>query len=82
MCLWGVAVSAHRGAALGLDLQQFDDDRNHPDVLRRVGRDVQSGLASRGVTGTPTLFIDGELHRGSYDTDTLLGVLSDSSSTP
>jgi protein-disulfide isomerase len=72
----------HYAAAIGLDLQRFDEDRNHPDVLRRVGRDVQSGLASGRVNGTPTLFIDGEVHSGSHDADTLLSVLNDSSSRP
>jgi protein-disulfide isomerase len=72
----------HYAAALGLDLQQFDDDRNHPDVLRRVGRDVQSGLATGEVTATPTLFIDGAVHRGSHDEATLLGALSHPSKSP
>jgi protein-disulfide isomerase len=69
----------HYAAAIGLNLQQFDDDRNHPDVLRRVGRDVQSGLASGRVTATPTLFIDGIVHEGPYDADTLIAVLTNSS---
>ncbi len=69
----------HYAAALGLDLQQFDEDRNHPTVLRRVGRDVQSGLASGRVSATPTLFIDGAVHHGAYDTDTLIALLTDSS---
>jgi protein-disulfide isomerase len=66
----------HYPAALGLDQQRFDDDRGHPDILRRVGRDVQSGLASGQVMGTPTLFIDGTVHRGSYDAETLLALLT------
>jgi protein-disulfide isomerase len=66
----------HYAAALGLDQQRFDDDRGHPDILRRVGRDVQSGLASGQVMGTPTLFIDGTVHRGSYDAETLLALLT------
>jgi hypothetical protein len=28
------------------------------------------------VLGTPTLFIDGVVHRGGYDTATLLGALA------
>jgi protein-disulfide isomerase len=72
----------HYAAAVGLDLQQFDDDRHHPDVLRRVGRDVQSGLGSGEVTGTPTLFIDGRVHRGSYDATTLQEALSEPSTSP
>lgn len=36
-------------------------------VLERVQRDVPSAIASGLVHGTPTIFIDGELHAGSYD---------------
>ena len=59
-------------AELGLDLERFDADRASAGVLARVDRDVQSGLASGEVLGTPTLFIDGVVHRGSYDADSLL----------
>jgi len=54
-------------AELGLDLARFDADRASPEVLARVRRDVESGVASRQVRGTPTLFIDGVLHQGPYD---------------
>jgi hypothetical protein len=30
-------------------------------------RDIDSGLARGQVVGTPTLFIDGVVHRGGYD---------------
>jgi len=40
-------------------------------VLARVGRDVESGTASGEVLGTPTLFIDGVVHRGGYDASSL-----------
>jgi protein-disulfide isomerase len=56
---------------LGLDLAQFDRDRSDEAVLARIERDVRSGLASGQVLGTPTLFIDGALHRGGYDVATL-----------
>jgi predicted DsbA family dithiol-disulfide isomerase len=54
-------------AGLRLDLAQFDRDRAGA-VLERVRRDMQSGIASGEVRGTPTLFIDGVVHRGGYDT--------------
>jgi protein-disulfide isomerase len=41
-------------------------------VLARIRRDVDSGLATGEVQGTPTLFIDGTVHRGPYDTASLL----------
>jgi formate-nitrite transporter family protein len=63
-------------AELGLDLAQFDRDRASAAVMRRIGRDVESGLASGEVRGTPTLFIDGVVHRGGYDALTLLEALA------
>jgi len=40
-------------------------------VTDRIRRDVESGVAGGEVRGTPTLFIDGVVHRGSYDAPTL-----------
>ena len=60
---------------LGLDVAAFDRDNADPAVLARIRRDVDSGLASGQVLGTPTLFIDGVLHRGGYDPPTLLAAL-------
>ena len=60
---------------LGLDVGQFDRDRQSEAVLERIERDFRSGLESGEVRGTPTLFIDGVVHLGGYDADTLLGVM-------
>jgi protein-disulfide isomerase len=49
-----------------------DHDRAGADVPRRVRRDVESGIASGKVRGTPTLFIDGVVHLGGYDAATML----------
>jgi protein-disulfide isomerase len=51
-------------AQLGLDLAAFDQDRASAAVADRIRRDVDSGLASGQVLGTPNLFIDGVVHRG------------------
>ena len=59
-------------AELELDVALFDSDRIGAAVLRRVARDVKSGIASGEVRGTPTLFIDGVVHRGAYDAAALL----------
>jgi protein-disulfide isomerase len=59
-------------AELGLDAELFDRDRAGSAVLERVRRDVESGNASGEVLGTPTLFIDGVVHRGAYDAAVLL----------
>jgi protein-disulfide isomerase len=59
-------------AELELDLARFDTDRTSDGVLARIRRDVDSGLATGEVLGTPTLFIDGIVHRGPHDVATLL----------
>jgi len=61
---------------LGLDLARFNLDRTGSEVLRRIRRDVASGEASGEILGTPTLFIDGVVHRGGYDAATLMEVLA------
>jgi predicted DsbA family dithiol-disulfide isomerase len=63
-------------AQLGLDAAAFDRDRSGKAVLERIQRDVDSGLASGQVLGTPTLFIDGVVHRGGYDPPALLAALA------
>jgi protein-disulfide isomerase len=60
---------------LGLDPARFDTDRQGDQVLARIVRDVESGIASGEVLGTPTLFIDGAVYRGSYAADALMEVL-------
>ena len=63
-------------AQLGLDVAAFDRDGGSIEVADRIRRDVDSGLASGQVVGTPTLFIDGVVHRGGYDPPTLLPALA------
>ena len=63
-------------ARLGLDVAAFDRDRTSSAVADRIRRDVDSGLASDQVLGTPTLFIDGVVHRGGYDPPALLTALA------
>ena len=61
---------------LELDAALFDSDRTGATVLDRVRRDVQGGIASGEIRGTPTLFIDGAVHRGGYDADALVAALA------
>jgi protein-disulfide isomerase len=58
-----------------LDLERFERDRLGGEVLARVGRDVASGEDSGEVNGTPTLFVDGVVHRGAYNVAALLEAL-------
>jgi predicted DsbA family dithiol-disulfide isomerase len=61
---------------LGLDVERFDGDRTGDAALDRIERDFRSGIESGEVLGTPTLFIDGVVHLGGYDAETLLEVLA------
>jgi protein-disulfide isomerase len=61
---------------LGLDVERFDIDRTAEAALDRIERDFRSGIESGEVGGTPTLFIDGVVHLGGYDTESLLEVLA------
>lgn len=61
--------------AVGLDTEQFVRDLAAHTHLDRIRADVQGGLAS-GVQGTPTFFVNGARHEGSYDLETLLAALT------
>jgi protein-disulfide isomerase len=56
----------NRVRRLGLDLDRFEEDRRNEAVQERVQRDFASGIRA-GVTTTPTLFVDGEVHAGVPD---------------
>jgi protein-disulfide isomerase len=59
---------------LGLDANRFADELEGEIHAPRVQRDVDSGLAS-GVPGTPTFFVGGRLHAGSFDGASLTAAL-------
>jgi protein-disulfide isomerase len=63
-------------AELELDVEQFDAERSGARAMARIGRDVESAIASGEVHGTPTLFIDGVVYRGDHDEASLLEVLA------
>jgi protein-disulfide isomerase len=60
---------------LDLDLARFDRDRTSAAVAKRILRDLRSGDETGEVLGTPTLFVNGVVYRGEYDSDALLQVL-------
>lgn len=43
---------------LGLDMDKFKKDINSPVVLQKINKDMQDAK-NAGVTGTPTVFING-----------------------
>jgi predicted DsbA family dithiol-disulfide isomerase len=62
------------GERLGLQVDRLTTDLAEHIQLERVREDFMSGVHS-GVNGTPTFFINGRRHDGSYETETLLGAL-------
>jgi formate-nitrite transporter family protein len=61
-------------AELGLDSDRVASELDSGVHQPRVQRDWDSGLAS-GVMGTPTFFVGGRLHRGSFDAASLTAAL-------
>jgi len=58
---------------------RIDHVRGEPDggrVFERLSRDVDGGIATGEVRGTPTLFIDGAVHLGAHDADALVEALT------
>ena len=59
---------------LGLDLERFASELQARTHRAHVAREVDVGLRS-GVTGTPTLFINGKRHVGTWEGGSLLRAL-------
>ncbi|SRR5579884_910736 len=59
---------------LGLDMRRFSQDLKRHAHAGRVEEDIRSGSES-GVTGTPDFFINGILHTGDYDFDSLMAAI-------
>jgi protein-disulfide isomerase len=59
---------------LGLDLERFDHELAEHVHAGRVHDDFLTGVRS-GVNGTPSFYINGARHDGSFDSETLLTAL-------
>lgn len=70
---WGMVDSIYRDQARvddphlwervterGVDLERFELDRRSAPVTERIRRDFEGGIRA-GVTGTPTVFVDGRV---------------------
>jgi len=55
---------------LKLEPVRFERDRTSPEVVRRIDRYRASGKRS-GIMGTPTFYVNGVRHDGSFDVDSL-----------
>ena len=62
--------------ALGLDLNRFTSELHARIHATKIREDVLSGARS-GVNGTPTFFINGLRHNGSYELPALLAAIED-----
>ena len=60
--------------ALGLEVPRFAADAGSAGVAAHIDGDIEGGARS-GVNGTPTFFINGVRHDGSFDYDTLAEAL-------
>jgi NhaA family Na+:H+ antiporter len=58
----------------GLDMDRFDRDMADPAVTERVEQDLADGRRN-GVTGTPTIFVDGQRYDGAWDLYSMLEAL-------
>jgi protein-disulfide isomerase len=61
-------------AAIGIDVGLFADTLRHHAGAARIAKDVD-GADLSGVTGTPTFFVNGRRHYGSFDVDALAAVV-------
>ena len=61
-------------ASLKLDMERFRRDLRDPGLRRRVEEDIADGRRN-GVTGTPTIFIDGVRYDGAWDFYSMLEAL-------
>jgi protein-disulfide isomerase len=63
-----------RAVALPLEMATYERDLASGEAARRVAEDVESGTDA-GVGGTPTLFVNGRMHEGTYEFLPLLTAL-------
>jgi protein-disulfide isomerase len=61
---------------LGLDSDRFQRELESHAHVERVREDFMSGVRS-GVNGTPTFFINGERHDGSWDFEDLVAAIEE-----
>ena len=62
--------------SLGIPAPVVQEALQGHTYLPRIREDFLSGVRS-GVNGTPTFFINGVRHDGSYDLETLLSAIAD-----
>jgi protein-disulfide isomerase len=61
---------------LGLNMSKWRRDYSSEQVVNKIEADMSGGLRS-GVNGTPTFFINGERHDGSFEYSELLAAVQE-----
>ena len=61
-------------AQLKLNVEQFENDFEKPELIKKVDADFESGVRS-GVNGTPSFFINGEKYNDSWEEEPFLNYL-------
>jgi protein-disulfide isomerase len=61
--------------SVGVDLDAFEYDLRSHRLVDKISADLRSGALS-GVPGTPTFFVNGYRHDGSFDFDSLWSVIT------
>jgi protein-disulfide isomerase len=72
---------ARYARGLGVSEGTFATELRRPVYADRVREDFTSGVRS-GVNGTPTFYVNGVRHNGSYELDELLRAVGHSSGSP
>jgi NhaA family Na+:H+ antiporter len=67
----GRAELVELAQTIGLDVARFERDLDADEVRARVEQDVAGGREN-GVTGTPTLYVDGVRYDGAWDYHSML----------
>jgi Na+/H+ antiporter NhaA len=62
--------------AVGIDIQQFDEDLQLPKVMHRVLDDAQDAELM-DLNSTPTFFVNGRRHHGPWDAASLIRALEE-----
>jgi protein-disulfide isomerase len=66
----------HHAEDIGLDVELWRKELRERAHLDRVHEDLETGRHS-GVTGTPTLFINGVRYRGDYEVASMLAAIQE-----
>jgi protein-disulfide isomerase len=61
-------------AKIGLDMKKFEADLSSPEIQKTVVQDIQDG-DSAGVSGTPTLFVNGKRYNANVTLEALKPIL-------